>query len=477
MVHVRHWDPDRIGPYAIITRLGAGAMGQVYLGRSTAGRLVAVKTIKPELAEEEGFRTRFAQEVAAARKVSGVFTAAVVEADSDADLPWLATAYVPAPSLLALVHARGPLPAPTVRWLAAGCAEALDSIHRAGLVHMDLKPSNVLVATDGPRVIDFGVARATSRVGYARGPVGTPAYMAPEQAQDATQVTAASDMFSLGATLLYAATGHPPYRGETSADVLVRLATELPDLTGLPAELTGLVTDCLERAPLRRPSAELLLARLGEFTEPRSYLPEPALAFIREYSRGNPKHGAVDGDSEQTDESYPGLPATAKPDVPPPSLRSWRHAWRRTPSWAGWALAGAVLISAGVVLGATLTSSGVPATKTVTTGDAPPPPLPDNLGPVCGPQVPPGLCVNENLGYASTRFAVQDTRLQPGKNVTLTVTFYPPQSTVGQVLRTVTMRSGRSLTFGQLALGEYQITVPGGSVARFAVLPASAPLP
>src|SRR5215468_1898916 len=146
---LRRWDPERIGPYVVLGRLGSGSMGQVYLGRSAAGRLVAVKTIRVELAEEAGFRTRFAQEVAAARKVSGVFTAAVVQADPEADLPWLATAYVPAPSLARLVLACGPLPVSTVRWLAAGCAEALASIHGAGLVHRDLKPSNVLVAPDG----------------------------------------------------------------------------------------------------------------------------------------------------------------------------------------------------------------------------------------------------------------------------------------------------------------------------------------
>jgi serine/threonine protein kinase len=161
---LRRWDPERIGPYAVLGRLGAGAMGRVYLGRSTAGRLVAVKTIKIELADEAGFRARFAHEVAAARRVSGVFTAAVVAADPEADMPWLATAYVPAPSLSKLVAECGPLPVPAARWLAAGCAEALESIHSAGLVHRDLKPSNVLVSPDGPRVIDFGVARATERI-------------------------------------------------------------------------------------------------------------------------------------------------------------------------------------------------------------------------------------------------------------------------------------------------------------------------
>src|SRR5579864_8708817 len=215
---LRRWDPERIGPYVILGRLGAGAMGQVYLGRSAAGRLVAVKTIRVELAEEAGFRTRFGQEVAAARRVSGVFTPAVIEADPDADLPWVATAYVPAPSLSTLVRESGPLPARAVRWLAAGCAEALQSIHGAGLLHRDVKPSNVLVAPDGPRVIDFGVARAAERVQLtaAQGAVGTPAYMAPEQARDTKQASVASDVYALGATLTYAATGHAPYQGDTT---------------------------------------------------------------------------------------------------------------------------------------------------------------------------------------------------------------------------------------------------------------------
>ena len=264
---LRRWDPERIGPYVIIGKLGAGAMGQVFLARSTAGRLVAVKTIKVELAEEAGFRARFAREVAAASRVSGVFTAAVIEANPDADLPWVATAYVPAPSLSTLVKQAGPLPVPAVRWLAAGCAEALQSIHGAGLLHRDVKPSNVLVAPDGPRVIDFGIARAAERVQLTatRGASGTPAYMAPEQARDATQASPASDVFSLGATLVFAATGHAPYEGETVMDILVRLATEPPDLTGLPGELADLVAPCLERVPRDRPTDATILRRLGPF--------------------------------------------------------------------------------------------------------------------------------------------------------------------------------------------------------------------
>ena len=286
---LRRWDPEQVGGYTLLGRLGAGAMGQVYLGRSAAGRLVAVKTIKAELADEPDFRTRFGQEVAAARRVSGAFTAAVVAADSDADIPWLATVYVPAPSLSQLVLACGALPAAAVRWLAAGCAEALESIHSAGLVHRDLKPSNVLVSPDGPRVIDFGVARAAERIALTvtRGGVGTPAYMAPEQARDTRQATSASDIYALGATMLFAATGHPPYQGETVMDVLVRLATGPPDLSGLPADLTEVVAGCLERDPRGRPTSASLLARLAPELAADGHeaapLPAGALTLIEEY--------------------------------------------------------------------------------------------------------------------------------------------------------------------------------------------------
>jgi serine/threonine protein kinase len=291
---LRRWDPERIGPYVLLGRLGAGAMGQVYLGRSAAGRLVAVKTIKIELAEEAGFRDHFAHEIAAARKVSGLFTAAVVAAEPEADVPWLATAYIPAPSLSGLVRATGPQPVATIWWLAAGCAEALESIHGAGLVHRDLKPSNVLVAPDGPRVIDFGVARAAERIQLTvtRGAVGTPAYMAPEQARDTRQASMASDVFALGATLLFAATGHAPYRGETVMDVLVRLATEPPDLSGLPAELTGVITACLERSPRDRPTSAAVLERVGPLMDAapdasagHAYLADSASALVRDYQR------------------------------------------------------------------------------------------------------------------------------------------------------------------------------------------------
>jgi hypothetical protein len=309
---LRRWDPEQINGYVLIGRLGAGAMGRVYLGRSAAGRLVAVKTIKIELADEPDFRTRFAQEVAAARRVSGAFTAAVIAADPEADLPWLATVYVPAPSLSRLVRAVGPLPAQAVRWLGAGCAEALESIHSAGLVHRDLKPSNVLVSPDGPRVIDFGIARAAERIQLtvARGAVGTPAYMAPEQARDTRQATMASDVFSLGATMVFAATGHPPYQGQTVMDVLVKLATEPPDLSGLPYELAGVVSACLERNPRKRPTPAAVLAHLApsiSATDGRelgpSSLPDSALALIGEYRR-DPQPASQPGEYSDEDETF-----------------------------------------------------------------------------------------------------------------------------------------------------------------------------
>jgi serine/threonine protein kinase len=467
-------------------------MGQVYLARSAAGRLVAIKTIKPGLAEEEGFRTRFAQEVAAARRVSGFFTAAVVEADPDADVPWLATAYVPAPSLQQLVHACGPLPPVTVRWLAAGCAEALTSIHAAGLVHMDLKPSNVLVAADGPRVIDFGVARAVGRIGFGpgHGPVGTPAYMAPEQARDARLASPASDVFSLGATLLYAATGHPPYSGETTADVLVRLATELPDLTGLPAELTGMVAGCLHREPSQRPSSATVLARLGQFAEGPSYLPETALALIKGYQPGQSI------DSDLTAPSIRPLPDKARPDMPSLWPRSWRSRRFRPKAKAGWIIAGAVLIAAvGAILGATLSgTASTPPSGQSGAGGAPgpangPPPPPPPGGPVCDPGAKtegPVLCVNAGRGIPGDTVTVTATGFEPRTRPALTVLFYPPpaggSAPSASMLRVFSIAANGSVLLGPYSTPgtyEYVASLPDGQKvsAEFVVLPSGAPPP
>jgi serine/threonine protein kinase len=449
---LRRWDPERIGPYAIIGKLGAGAMGQVFLARSTTGRLVAVKTIRVELAEEPGYRARFAREVAAASRVSGVFTASVIQADAEADLPWVATAYVPAPSLSTLVRRCGPLPVPAVRWLAAGCAEALQSIHSVGLVHRDVKPSNVLVAPDGPQVIDFGVARVAERVQLTatRGAAGTPAYMAPEQARDATLTSPASDVFSLGATLVYAATGHPPYRGDTVMDILVRLATEPPDLTGMPKELADLAAACLERVPRDRPTDAAILAELGSFAlltgAGHSYLPDSVMTLIGEYTNG-PRVPAdvgsddddTDGDEEQigsaTDGSVPLIANdatsgshTALPGFAPAALRDWhsppadRRRRRRLPvlgrggrsapprgrlAWASLAAAGVLLAGAGFGAGMLLHGSAAAATA------------PCSLTPSINSA--PQICVSQPFGDGYTEFVIHGVGFVPKEPITITV--------------------------------------------------------
>ncbi|MEE1929552.1 PQQ-binding-like beta-propeller repeat protein [Streptomyces sp. TRM 70351] len=258
-------DPRRIGPFEVLGRLGAGGMGLVYLARSASGRRVAIKTVRTELAEDQLFRVRFTREVEAARAVSGFYTAAVVDADPRAAIPWLATAYVPAPSLEEIITECGPLPVQAVRWLAAGIAEALQSIHSAGLVHRDLKPSNVLVVEDGPRVIDFGIASGVSntRLTMTNVAVGTPAYMSPEQAKDSRSVTGASDVFSLGSTLVYAGTGHAPYHGANPVETVFMLLREGPDVEGLPGELLPLIESCMHMEAERRPTPAQLQAELA----------------------------------------------------------------------------------------------------------------------------------------------------------------------------------------------------------------------
>ena len=280
--------PARIGPYEVLRRLGAGAMGEVFLARSPSSRLVAVKTIRSGLAEHPGYRRRFAHEVDAAKRVSGAFTAAVVGADPHADLPWLATVYVPAPSLEELVAECGAQTVQAVRWLAAGCAEALEGVHRAGLVHRDFKPANVLVTADGPRVIDFGLARSDGLPqGTAAGMVlGTPLYMAPEQAAGEPVVGPAADVFALGATLYHAATGKALYQEEKSVGVLLQKMRQPPDLAPVPRELRGLVAACLALDPEDRPTPASLVAALAPHlatADAARPLPDGELDYIENY--------------------------------------------------------------------------------------------------------------------------------------------------------------------------------------------------
>ncbi|SHN47682.1 PQQ-binding-like beta-propeller repeat protein [Cryptosporangium aurantiacum] len=255
-------DPDRIGPHQLLARLGAGGMGQVYLARSRGGRPVAVKVIHENLAADEGFRARFGREVAAARRVDGVFTAPLVDADAEASVPWLATAYLPALSLTDAVATHGPLPVPAARALGAALAEALDAIHRAGVVHRDLKPPNVLLTAVGPRVIDFGIARAAdfSTLTGTGVIIGTPGYLAPEQITGA-DTGPAVDVFALGALLVYTLTGVGPFGGGNSHELLLRTVTEEPCLDGVvDADLRARLAACLDKAPDRRPVPADLLA-------------------------------------------------------------------------------------------------------------------------------------------------------------------------------------------------------------------------
>jgi hypothetical protein len=257
-------DPPRIGPYLLEGRLGSGGMGRVYLGRSPGGRQVAIKVIRSDLAENPDFRARFAREASAARKVSGIFTAPVVDADLTGQVPWLATAYVPGPSLTDAVMQRGPMPTTLVFRLAAGLAEGLAAIHAAGVVHRDLKPSNVLLAEDGPRLIDFGISRSieNSSLTQTGTVVGSPGFMSPEQAEG-RPVGPASDIFSLGAVLTFAATGEGPFGEGSTVALLYRVVTSEPTIQGVPEEIRPLIELCLAKDPLQRPTAAQLLATLS----------------------------------------------------------------------------------------------------------------------------------------------------------------------------------------------------------------------
>ena len=259
-------EPTSVGRYRLLGRLGSGGMGRVYLGRSAGGRTVAVKIVHPHFALDEEFRARFRREVTAARRVGGgAWTAPVLDADPEAPVPWVATAYAAGPSLSAAVAEHGALPDHTVRALGAGLAEALAAVHGLGLVHRDVKPSNVLLTLDGPVLIDFGIARATDGTASLTSTgvsVGSPGYMSPEQILG-KGITGAADVFSLGAALAYAATGEPPFPGDSSAALLYQVVHEEPRLTGLDGELRELVAACLAKEPGARPAPGEIADRLA----------------------------------------------------------------------------------------------------------------------------------------------------------------------------------------------------------------------
>ncbi|MFE7302831.1 serine/threonine-protein kinase [Streptomyces sp. NPDC057579] len=280
-------DPRAIAGYRLTARLGSGGMGKVYLSYTPGGRPVAIKVIRPEFSEDAEFRRRFTQEVHAAQRVQGLFTAPVIDSDTAGPMPWLATAYVPGPALSAAVAAHGRLPVPTVLLMVAGIAEALQVIHRAGIVHRDLKPSNVLLAADGPRVIDFGIARAAEAPSLTGSgvTVGTPTFMAPEQAAG-TSITPAADVFALGQVAAYASTGVPAFGVGTAHGVLYRIVHEEPDLSRIPDELRELVVRCLAKDVAGRPSVAEVIALCAaasgqtQLRRPEDWLPTAVAADL-----------------------------------------------------------------------------------------------------------------------------------------------------------------------------------------------------
>jgi serine/threonine protein kinase len=284
MEPLRESDPRQVGAYRLDRRLGGGGMGQVFLGRSRSGRPVAVKLVRPELADDAGFRSRFALEVKAARLVGGFYTAQVVDADPDDDPPWLVTAYIPGPSLQQAVDEHGPLPAEAITVLGAGLAEGLAAIHACGLVHRDFKPSNVILAEDGPRVIDFGIARALDATSHtlSRVVVGTPSFMSPEQARG-HEIGQPSDVFSLGLVLAFATTGHSPFGTGPAEAIIYRIVHDEPDLTNLPPHLADLVRRCLAKDPGDRPDVAHILEELtNPIRTTAPWLPPPITTMIAE---------------------------------------------------------------------------------------------------------------------------------------------------------------------------------------------------
>lgn len=305
-------DPEQIGEYRLRARLGVGGMGRVYLAFTAGGHPVAVKVVRPEYAEDEEFRRRFRIEVAAARQVkSPLYTAPVVGADTEARLPWLATTYIPGPSLRQAVTEHGPLPLPTVFRLLAGVAEGLTAIHTEKLIHRDLKPANVLLAADGPRVIDFGIAHAAdaTTITSTHLRVGTPAFMAPEQIRG-HPASPATDVFALGNLAVYAATGRTAFGEGNPQAMFYRVINEDPDLDACPKELRDIVQRCLAKDPQRRPPVAEIMHYARRQTEGQtinlaaSWLPKPVAQTLLDY---------------QTATSTTTAPDTANQDHTPPT--------------------------------------------------------------------------------------------------------------------------------------------------------------
>lgn len=422
--------PQRIGTFAVLGVLGAGAMGRVFLGHSASSGLAAVKVIRPELAADPTYRERFVREIRAARRVGGGHTAHVIAADPLASPPWLATEYIPAPTLDELVRACGPLSEDLVRWLASGCIRALMDVHRAGLIHRDVKPGNILVTESGPVLVDFGLAYASDTAHLTRSGLhpGTPAFMAPEQLNRREELTAAVDVYALGATLVFAACGHLPFDGPGVEATIYQMLTCAPDLSGVPEALVPTLTACLARSPEDRPDCADLLAEFAEDVGDTP-LPDAGRALVDERVF-EASRMLVEAEGQAEDQTpLPSLPAEG------------RHGLSRT--WmAVAAVSVAVLgVAAGVVYGvisewpdSSAAANAAGASSTVAAVDLSgqalpptgqsgqpefPPPPPPGSGQT--PRFPATLTIQPATGGPKAVFTVRGTGWPPGRLVWITL--------------------------------------------------------
>ncbi|MER6083174.1 serine/threonine-protein kinase [Streptomyces sp. NPDC001833] len=337
--------PEYAGHYRLESCLGSGGMGVVHLARSTSGLKLAVKVVHAQYAKDREFRGRFRQEVAAARKVSGAFTAPVVDADPEAERPWMATLFIPGPTLSEHVKRNGPMPPAQLRRLMAGLAEALGDIHRVGVVHRDLKPSNVLLAEDGPKVIDFGISRPKdSELRTETGKlIGTPPFMAPEQFRRPREVGPAADIFALGSVLVHAATGRGPFDSDSPYVVAYQVVHDEPDLTGVPEEIAPLVMRCLAKEPEDRPTPDELMRGLRSLSasyDTQAFIPAQRVMV----------GGEGDGPPQEKE------PPAAVPEQTALKPRKARKTWRRVVVAAG----AGVLVLGGVLASALWLGGGDP---------------------------------------------------------------------------------------------------------------------
>ena len=405
-------DPRQVGGYTLLARLGSGGMGQVYYGRSPGGRHVAVKVIRADLARDQSFRVRFGREVAAARRVSGAFTAPVIDADPDAPVPWLVTGYVNGPSLGDAVARHGPLPLPALLTLAARLAEGLAAVHAAGVIHRDLKPANVLLAQDGPRLIDFGISQAAdfAQVTSPTSVLGTPGFIAPELLQGG-RAGPAGDVFTMGAVLAYAATGEYAFGTGPAEARTLRVLYLAPDLEKVPAELRPPLERCLAKDPAQRPTAGRFLADLvaacpAAADDRDDWLPAGILAEIRQ--RPLP---------QETETSRLRVAAPPPPAVPATAGSSPRRPWTGRPrtrvnSRLGAVGAFAAVAALGTVIGLLAAPSGHPAALASAAPTTSPAgqnlPAPTGLSVDQATQTSVTLSWNAQAGAASDKYEISE---------------------------------------------------------------------